>query len=529
MIDRDSADERPEGTEGDHETIGRPNWAARDMASEEEDDDWMMEPPSAPVAATATAADERSATEESNDGTPVPHTENPSSSTGSTSDETGHEGADADDLAGGGDTDRMDPSRFDLEDGDANDGGDETIRAGASQVADTATEASPQSMGDDSEAQALHDEYGASLSADGPGAEDASGDRHESGQDGSSSVRDQEAGPGDEWKEAASRTVDRWSALSLRHSGKEAFKTGLVLPLLNSLGYDTFDPDQVEPLEDESGQHDGYLAKGPGGELVVLLADTEVADDHRDKVAMRARRDRVTIGIRIPNEDGEGSRWQAVIEIHLESGSSVSPLACVHRENFDPDEISSMARQMHGQQEHILEAMRRMILAPGAGFVDDVRRAVLAEGHSDPAMLSERMALLASKLFVGDEKDEVDEDDDKTRQITPSEQQALEHIRRICGPEIAPERIVGRPAQSYLAVLLDNNNRRTIARLHFSAASRKHIGVFEGRDESRHAIGGPSDVGEYSDELRGRARELDPSAFPKDEEDAADDGQEAPD
>jgi hypothetical protein len=336
-------------------------------------------------------------------------------------------------------------------------------------------------------------------------------------------------GPGDEWKEAASRTVDRWSALALRHSGKEAFKTGLVLPLLNSLGYDTFDPDQVEPLEDESGQHDGYLAKGPGGELVVLLADTEVADDHRDKVAMRARRDRVTIGIRIPNEDGEGSRWQAVIEVHLESGSSVSPLACVHRENFDPDVISSMARQMHGQQEHILEAMRRMILAPGAGFVDDVRRAVLAEGHSDPAMLSERMALLASKLFVGDEKDEVDEDDDKTRQITPSEQQALEHIRRICGPEIAPERIVGRPAQSYLAVLLDNNNRRTIARLHFSAASRKHIGVFEGRDESRHAIGGPSDVGEYSEELRGRARELDPSAFPKDEEDGADDGQEAPD
>ena len=63
-------------------------------------------------------------------------------------------------------------------------------------------------------------------------------------------------------------------------------------------------------------------------------------------------------------------------------------------------------------------------------------------------------------------------------------------------------------------MLLDDNNRRTIARLHFSAASRKHIGVFTGREETRHAIGGPADVGEYTDELRRRAKELDPDAFP---------------
>ena len=494
MSDQDRPGELPESNSPvEDDAIGRPNWELRDQPEEEEDDDWMMAPPAPPTPADI-EADGNAEPGKSNDNVSTTET-----LTGEQTQQDSVENATAEkqDAVSGAGADRMDPSRFDLQEEGATTG------------------------------NALHDGQ-SERSTDGEvahqdqAADDDAGQKDEHKAEHTASLHRDPIDPA--WEAPASRTIERWSDIAERHTGREAFKTGLVLPLLNSLGYDTFDPDQVEPLEDDSGQHDGYLAKGPGGELVVLLADTEVADDHRDKVSLRARRDRVTIGIRIPNEEGEGTRWQSVIEVHLESGAIVTPLGHVHRDYFHPEDISSMARQMHGQQEHILEAMRRMILAPGTGFVEDVRRAILSEGHSDPAMLSERMALLASKLFAGDEKDEVDEDDDKTRQITPSEQQALEHIRRICAPEITADRIVGRPAQSYLAVLLDNNNRRTIARLHFSAASRKHIGVFEGRDESRHAIGGPADVEQYSKELRDRAKELDPDAFPEVQKD--EDGQE---
>lgn len=479
MIDQENEGQSSgDDTREDDALIGRPDWSARESASsEDEDDDWMMEPPSGPTAANPT--------------TDAPQIA-PSDTTTDAS------------TASEEDSNRFDPARFDLDETDE-DKGENDIAADASQAVIDAghrQDDAPTGTHSAKDGDELHEEY--ERVTNPTGSED-----HESAP---VAAREKvELDP--KWEAAASRTIGRWSDLSERHSGREAFKTGLVLPLLNALGYDTFDPDQVEPLEDDSGQHDGYLAKSSNGELVVLLADTEVADDHRDKVSLRTRRDRVTVGIRIPNEDGEGTRWQAVIEVHLEDGASVAPLSHVHRDAFDPAEISSMAHQMHGQQEHILEAMRRVIMAPGSGFVEDVRRMILSEGHGDPAMLSERMALLASKVFTGDEEDEI-EDDDKTRQITPAEQQALEHIRRICGPEIAAERIVGRPAQAYLAVLLDDNNRRTIARLHFSAASRKHIGVFTGREETRHAIGGPADVGEYTDELRRRAKELDPDAFP---------------
>jgi len=469
-------------------TIGRPDWSARENATEEEDDDWMMQPPSSQIPQTALPQ----VSESQDDANPVKALEQ-------------------DGDASSAHTDRLDPSRFDMDAGE----GDQPAHQDLTQQDDSQGSVDgEQGHQDRSEFQdaEVYEETTATPSGNDASSEDVQ--VSDPASPASDHVRRETVDLSPEWEGRAYQTVDRWSDLSERHTGREAFKTGLVLPLLNALGYDTFDPDQVEPLEDDSGQHDGYLAKGPGGELVVLLADTEVADDHREKVSLRARRDRVTVGIRIPNEEGEGTRWQAVIEVHLEAGSAVTSLSHVHRDVFDPEEISSMARQMHGQQEHILEAMRRVILGPGNGFVEDVRHLIVRDGHGDPAMLSERVALLASKLFAGEKEDEIDQDDDKTRQVTPAEQLALDNIRRICGPEISPERIVGRPAQSYLAVLLDDNNRRTIARLHFSAASRKHIGVFTGREETRHAISGPSDVGEYTDDLRRRAKELDPDAFP---------------
>ena len=493
MIDQDNPGSESSEPQHDDAFVGRPNWEARELENGddgEDDDDWMMAPPSG-SASNANV----------NDG-PEDH----ASQTSVSAPANGSEQAD-----------RLDPSRFDMhiedeaqssDSADANAGDANAVDANNADSADD-------SAADVSDASASNDDSSAGQEGGTDQGEVIQTDQNTATDDDQPEVRiPRERGTIDEaWEEQAERTVNRWTDLSGRHAGREAFKTGLVLPLLTALGYDTFDPDQVEPLEDDSGQHEGYLAKGPGGELVVLLADTEVADDHRDKVSLRARRDRVTVGTRIPNEEGEGTRWQAVIEVHLEDGVAVASLLHVHREAFDPEEISMMAHQMHGQQEHILEAMRRIIMVPTPGFVEDVRKAIVTEGHSDPAMLSERMALLASRLFDGEEAEEIDQDDDKTRRVTPAEQQALDHIRRICGPEIDGERIVARPAQSYLAVLLDDNNRRTIARLHFSAASRKYIGVFEGKEETRHAIGGPDDVGEYKEELRKRAKELDPDSF----------------
>ena len=63
-------------------------------------------------------------------------------------------------------------------------------------------------------------------------------------------------------------------------------------------------------------------------------------------------------------------------------------------------------------------------------------------------------------------------------------------------------RVTYRDAKSYCAVLLDNNNRKTIARLHFNR-SRKYVGLLDGNKvETRHGIDALEQIYGLSDALR---------------------------
>ena len=68
---------------------------------------------------------------------------------------------------------------------------------------------------------------------------------------------------------------------------------------------------------------------------------------------------------------------------------------------------------------------------------------------------------------------------------TAQELQAYDIIKDITQDVVDSERVTIRDAQSYCAILLDNNNRRLLCRLYFDG-SQKHIGLFDG---SRHSGG----------------------------------------
>lgn len=77
------------------------------------------------------------------------------------------------------------------------------------------------------------------------------------------------------------------------------------------------------------------------------------------------------------------------------------------------------------------------------------------------------------------------------------------HIVRaiVCG-EVKPARVVQRDAKSYFAVLLDDNNRKPIARLHFNRG-QKYLGVFdENKVETRIPIAALDEIYDHADALR---------------------------
>jgi hypothetical protein len=58
-----------------------------------------------------------------------------------------------------------------------------------------------------------------------------------------------------------------------------------------------------------------------------------------------------------------------------------------------------------------------------------------------------------------------------------------------------------RPNQSYAAVLFKDNNRRTIARLHFKRA-KLYLGLFEGDKETRHSLDSVQQIAAFATQLR---------------------------
>ncbi|BAS15912.1 protein involved in DNA modification [Arthrobacter sp. Hiyo8] len=85
---------------------------------------------------------------------------------------------------------------------------------------------------------------------------------------------------------------------------------------------------------------------------------------------------------------------------------------------------------------------------------------------------------------------------------TLEEIEGYQIVRAIVCSDVKPSRVFQRDAKSYFAVLLDDNNRRPIARLHFNR-TQKYIGLFdEHKEERRVPIDSLEDIYEHADALR---------------------------
>lgn len=74
-------------------------------------------------------------------------------------------------------------------------------------------------------------------------------------------------------------------------------------------------------------------------------------------------------------------------------------------------------------------------------------------------------------------------------------------IKAILRQKISTSRVSHRDAQSYFAILLDNNNRKTICRLYLDGA-KKCIGIFdEQKKEAKNNIATLDDIFKYADAL----------------------------
>ena len=76
-------------------------------------------------------------------------------------------------------------------------------------------------------------------------------------------------------------------------------------------------------------------------------------------------------------------------------------------------------------------------------------------------------------------------------------------VKAILREVINPARVTIRDRQTYCGILLDDNGRKPICRLHFNSATVKYIGTFDAeKNETKNKIDGLNDIYRYAELLK---------------------------
>lgn len=100
-----------------------------------------------------------------------------------------------------------------------------------------------------------------------------------------------------------------------------------------------------------------------------------------------------------------------------------------------------------------------------------------------------------------------DESDDGI-ETTLQELEGFQIIKAIACSQVKPNRVTYRDSKSYLAVLLDDNNRKAIARLHFNR-EKKYLGLLDAdKNETRYPIDSIDEIYSYSAQINAAVKLL---------------------
>ncbi|HAB24372.1 MAG: type I restriction enzyme HsdR N-terminal domain-containing protein [Pantoea sp.] len=101
----------------------------------------------------------------------------------------------------------------------------------------------------------------------------------------------------------------------------------------------------------------------------------------------------------------------------------------------------------------------------------------------------------------------IEEDKESTLIVTTEKEiEGFHIVKAIIRKIIEPDRINYRDTQSYFGILVDDNNRKPVCRLHFNR-SQLYIGIFDiDKKETRHPIANLNDIYNFTDSLRATAK-----------------------
>jgi predicted type IV restriction endonuclease len=333
---------------------------------------------------------------------------------------------------------------------------------------------------------------------------------------------------------------------------EEATKNALVMPFISILGYDVFDPTEVIPefvadVGTKKGEKVDYAVTKDSKIIILFECKHCGADLKLNHASQLFRYFTVTdakiacltngvvyrfyTDLEAPNKMDE----KPFLEINMLdlNEALVAELKKLTKPAFNIDDLMSTAGDLKYTRE-IKRVLAELAEKPSDEFVKMLASKVF-DGPLTPARreyfagavhsafqqfinerINERLksalgndggisvpvAVPGRASLEPDTGETTDTKDKPTLVTTDDEREGYYIIKAILRKHVAPERIIARDTQSYFGVLLDDNNRKPLARLHFNAKTQKYLGIFdEQRTETRVPINDLNDIYAHADKL----------------------------
>lgn len=332
---------------------------------------------------------------------------------------------------------------------------------------------------------------------------------------------------------------------------EEATKTAFVMPFIhNVLGYDVFDPTEVVPeficdVGTKKGEKIDY-AIFKNGEVQILIECKKIGDalnlNHASQLfryfhVTNARISILTNGqvykfftdLDSPNKMDE----KPFLEFDLlDIDEYVLPeLRKLTKSAFDVESIINAAGELKYVSQ-IKKIINTQFTTPDEDFVKffasrvydgiitqkvrdsftELTKKATSQFLNDQinerlksAMSGVQIPAVTQDTVTGLEPSEPEVSDESEIQTTIDELEGYHIVKAIVRTVVDAGRISQRDTKSYFGILLDDNNRKPICRLHFNR-TQKYIGIFDGdKNETRHPISTLDEIYQHADILKSTA------------------------
>lgn len=321
-----------------------------------------------------------------------------------------------------------------------------------------------------------------------------------------------------DFKDQIRQLGERVTKLKAQVTTEEATKNAFIMPFIKELGYDVFNPLEVVPefvadVGIKVGEKIDYAIMKDGAPVILIECKSHTAPLNVQNASQLfryfhttcARFSILTNGIEYrfytdldaPNKMDEKPFF--TFDITDMKEAQIAELKKFHKAYFDFDNIVNTASELKYTNE-LRQLIAAELQSPGPEFVKHFARQVypgmvtqkILDQFSELTkrsfqqhindMITERLKAALNKEAEKQQQEEAPVASDDTAQdkvvTTEEELEGFLIVKTILRQAIPVSRIAHRDAQSYFAILLDDNNRKTICRLYFNG-SRKYIGLFD--------------------------------------------------